>query len=132
MSILIKIVGVSVIFILLPLYGFSEVACNLGSALYPNDAHYVNGWPSPVYYNTNPIPLRTWDGDPKCGIRDNRITPAGGGCAVENGSGSFFGGALVNYDPRENNCPIDDYIPIFIVISAGFGFFFIKKKLVIS
>jgi len=107
------------------------VACNTGSALYPNATGGFNSWPAATYYNTNPITIRTWSGDPRCGILDSQIiklTPEVS-CAVDM-DGYYSGGVLWRYNSKDNSCnlPLDDYIPFAVLICGGLGFIFIQKN----
>lgn len=111
--------------------GKAATGCNTGNVIYPNATGGHNSYGDPTYYSTSPITIRWWDGDPNCGIRDNKIkirTSGDDNCQVIGGPNV---GVLYTYNPADNNClplPLDDYIPILIVLTALVGGYFIRNR----
>lgn len=108
----------------------ANYACNTGRYLYPNATGGNNSSGDPYYYNSGAIYLRTWDGDPTCGIRDNKISYRTNGddnCQIVGGSW----GIVYYYKPSDNNClplPLDDYIPLLVLLTALVGGYFIRNR----
>ena len=123
-----------IIFTILFIIAFSipktnaAVGCSTYQGLYPNSNNTINPATGNVYYkNTGYIEFRTWDDDPKCGIRDNRIIATSTPCDV---IGVRNYGNLVNYNPADNNCvsvPIDDYVFPAILLISGYAYFRIRS-----
>jgi hypothetical protein len=113
----------------------ANYGCYTGSTIYPNATGGVNGSGDPYYYNSEPITLRTWDGDTRCGIRDNKVyqrTNGDDNCQIVAGNW----GTIWYYNPADNNCvplPLDDYIWVMILAAGGIGYYILKKnKLALS
>lgn len=103
---------------------FSATGCSTYQGLYPNSLNTTHVTTGNVYYdNTGYIEFRTWDDDPRCGIRDNKVISLGQACDV---NGVRDWGVLVSYDPADNNCqvnlPLDDYIWVLGVILGGLAY----------
>ncbi len=109
----------------------ANYGCNTGNSIYPNATGGLNPSGSPYYYNSNPITIRTWDGDSRCGIRDNKIYPRSSGddnCQIVGGNW----GVIYYYNPADNNCvplPLDDYAWVLILALGGLGYLMLKKRL---
>lgn len=130
-------------FIYLILFVFTNNAnatsygCNLGNEIYPNATGGVNSNGYPTYYNSNPIPIRWWDEDPKCGIRDNKIRMRSNSedkCQV---IGNNWG-VVYKFNHADNSCkvtpvPIDDYIfPIMICLGVLAVYHISRKNILLS
>ncbi|MDQ7948997.1 MAG: hypothetical protein REI78_09715 [Pedobacter sp.] len=104
-------------------------ACNTGNYLYPNATGGLNSSGDPTYYNSNPITIRWWDQDPNCGILNSKIKARSSGddnCQVVGGAW----GVIYSYNPSDNSCvplPIDDYIPIVVILTALLGAYLIRR-----
>lgn len=104
---------------------FSATGCSTYQGLYPNSLNTTHVTTGNAYYaNTNYIQYRTWDDDPRCGIRDNKFTSLGQACDVKDVRDY---GALVSYNPNDNNCqvnlPLDDYIWVLMLLVGGVAYF---------
>ncbi|MES2448798.1 MAG: hypothetical protein V4546_16555 [Bacteroidota bacterium] len=125
-----------IILILLCISGFTSNAtsygCNLGNDIYPNPTGKRNSGGYPTYFNSNPIAIRWWEGDKKCGILSSKIRMRSNTedkCEV---LGNNWG-VVYAYNPADNNCqtvqvPIDNYIWILIFAVGGIGAYLISKK----
>ncbi|RZK19732.1 MAG: hypothetical protein EOO43_11555 [Flavobacterium sp.] len=67
--------------------------------------------------------IRYGSTDPSCGIIIDYNTPYGGGCTVD---GITSGGLARRI--TVDTCPIDDYIPVFLILIAGIGYYQINKS----
>jgi hypothetical protein len=116
------------------LYAKANYGCNIGNYIYPNATGGVNSSGDPKFYNSNPITIRWWDGDPNCGIRDNKIhyrTNGDDNCEVN----GVNWGVVYYFNPADNSCiplPLDDYVWVMIGGTGIIGYFVIRKKLVLS
>lgn len=124
----------TILFSLSTIIAGASLACNTGNYLYPNATGGYNSSGDPLYYNTNPITIRWWDQDPNCGIRDNKIkyrTNGDDNCQIVGGSW----GVIYVYNASDNNCiplPIDDYIPLLVLLVALTGAYFLRKRLAVK
>lgn len=124
----------TILFSLFTIVAEANLACNTGNYLYPNATGGYNSSGDPLYYNTNPITIRWWDQDPNCGIRDNKIkyrTNGDDNCQIVGGAW----GVIYVYNPADNNCiplPIDDYIPLILILTACTGVYFVRRKFIFS
>ena len=107
---------------------YAAVGCSTYQGLYPNSNNTINPATGNVYYkNTGYIEFRTWDNDPRCGIRDNKIIATSTPCDV---TGVRNYGTLVNYNPADNNCvsvPIDDYVLPTIILISSIAYYRIRQ-----
>ena len=127
-----------IIFTILFIIAFSipktnaAVGCSTYNGLYPTSNGAINPGTGNVYYqNTDYIAFRTWDNDPNCGIRNNKIKKYKPTTACDIIGGPNWG-ELVNYDPNDNNCvevPIDDYVLPAILLISGYAYFRIRSIL---
>lgn len=108
----------------------AAVGCSTYNGLYPNSNGTTNPSTGNIYYkSTDYIVFRTWDNDPRCGIRDNKITTYSPytQCDVV---GVMNWGMLVVYNPADNNCievPIDDYVLPALLLIGGVAYFRIRN-----
>lgn len=118
--------------LILSFSAMANYGCNLGNTIYPNATGGVNASGYPTYYASEPITIRWWDGDPNCGIRDNRIYPRTDGndkCQVN----GVNWGTVYYFNPADNNCapmnlPLDDYTWVILAVVGGLGALYISKK----
>ncbi|TKC06694.1 hypothetical protein FA048_15950 [Pedobacter polaris] len=121
-------------FLLFPFNLRANYGCNIGSYIYPNATGGLNPSGDPYYHNNSPITIRTWDGDTRCGIRNNKIYPRSSGddnCQVVGGNW----GVIYYFNPKDNNCvplPLDDYAWVLILAVGGMGYFMLRKKLILN
>lgn len=91
----------------------AAVGCSTYNGLYPNSNGTTSSSTGNIQYkNTDYIEFRTWDDDPRCGIRDYKVIRYSPytQCDV---IGVQNWGELVVYNPADNSCvevPIDDYV----------------------
>ena len=122
------------LYLLLFIFTFSvlklnaAVGCSTYNGLYPNSNNTINpGTGNPYYKNTDYILFRTYDQDPNCGIRNNKITSLNTPCDV---IGVRDYGVLVTYSPSDNNCvqvPFDDYVMPAILLIGSLAYFRIRQ-----
>ena len=127
------------LFLVLSLFSkrsFADIGCNLGNDIFPTSSNLNNASGYPYYNNSGSFPIRWWNEDPRpCGIRDNKITAI---VIMKDGQndakcqilGTNNWGMLYSYNPLDNTCnlPLDDYIPLFILIFSAFGFYYLRKR----
>lgn len=111
-----------------------EKGCNMGNIIYPNTTGLYNvPFNSDVerFYPTNPIDIRTWNNDPKCGILDNKLVSTKQRCIVNDQYGAgivYYNSYDIKYDcdqPIENT-PIDYSIVLLLIYVAVIFYGFIK------
>lgn len=110
-----------------------EKGCNMGNIIYPNTTGLFNvPFNSDVerFYPTNPIDIRTWDNDPKCGIRDNKLVLTNQRCIVNNQYGAgiiYYNSYDIKYDCKPILETPFDYSIILLTIYLIVGIYgFIK------
>lgn len=97
----------------------------------PNDP----GWQSTFqgYDEGGVVYAANYDpGEMPCGqANPNNFQSAGQVCWVyRSATSSWVQGALRTWEPGAvTPCPIDDYIPVIIVVIGGFGFFYLKTNM---
>jgi hypothetical protein len=110
----------------------ANYGCNTGNVIYPSATGRSNSYGDPYYYSATPITIRWWDQDPNCGILSSKIryrTNGDDNCQIQ-GTNSW--GIVYYYNPADNNCvplPLDDYIPLLVLLTALTGGYFIRNSL---
>lgn len=109
---------------------FAVTGCSTYQGLYPNSLNTTHSTTGNVYYNnTNYIVYRTYDQDPRCGIRENKVVSQGVPCDV---IGVRDYGVLVTYNPADNSCmvnvPLDDHCYLLVIVGVGLGLGATLKK----
>ena len=88
--------------------------------------NYSNTVGTTRYYKNTPAKnyyVRYDNSDPHCGILVQYTSPYSGGCSVIGlTTGSFATRTSMN------TCPIDDYLPLLLLIAGGLGFFWLKSN----
>ena len=122
----------------------AQVGCRTGNYIYTvQNGTAKNGSSTiPKFTATDRITIRNYDNDPNCGIDRNTSNsyPLASPTRENPNSDctSDFSlpdiGKLITYNNRDNTChvPLDDYIPILLIASAGLGFFFLRKRRVLD
>jgi hypothetical protein len=107
---------------LLSLQSLATVGCVANGTLYPNKVGTYNG--ANAYSSSGGITI-----DPAACPRATILGSTGGTCAVLTSIWSPEIGYERNYT-LVTSCPIDDYVPLLIVIGAGIGVYTLRRRIV--
>lgn len=108
--------------------------CFIGgtNSVYPHGTKtYYQNSNVEYFQNVDPIHVRYYDGDPLCGILQNKLSNQGKQCIV---NGKW--GSVMKYHVQDNSCgqqvnvPLDSSIMLIIaiVLVSIFGYIKIKRK----